>query len=161
MKIEVGKFYLTRDGEVVEIRGCRNGGAYPFKASNHCTYAENGHYLNCDIEAGYDLVEEVEEQVIRVTPVEDSERKEIRLDSIFKFFPDACIELSRHIKRGADKYCDGEIRWDRSKSPEEIASLMRHVMDQVHDVDNTDIAAAIAWRGMANLQKVIERNNNK
>ena len=161
MKIEVGKSYLTHDGEVVDICEYRAGDAYPFKASNYCTYDVYGSYLSSGTDSGFDLVEEVEEQVIQVTPVEDSERKEIRLDSIFKFFPDACIELSRHIKRGADKYCDGEIRWDRSKSPEEIASLMRHVMDQVHDVDNTDIAAAIAWRGMANLQKVIERNNNK
>lgn len=92
-------------------------------------------------------------------PKSDEERKRIRLSAIWKLFPDATIALAEHIQTGADKYCGGKLEWDRSKSPEEIESLLRHAFEQVHDEDDVEIAKAIAWRGMANLQKVIERCN--
>ena len=91
-------------------------------------------------------------------PSADESRKRVKLGNVLKLFPDAMCALALHIQEGADKYCDGEIRWDRSKSPDEIESLLRHVLEQVHMPDCESTARSIAWRGMANLQKVIERN---
>jgi len=89
-------------------------------------------------------------------PTDDKERKDIKLTSQWKLFPLATIALNEHIKTGADKYCDGIIKWDRSKSPEELESLLRHAFEQVQNPTCVETAKAIAWRGMANLEKVLE-----
>ena len=89
-------------------------------------------------------------------PTNDEERKKIRLSAIFTLFPKACVALAKHIKAGADKWCGGQLRWDRTKSPEELESLLRHVFEQVQNPTCVETAKAIAWRAMANLEKVIE-----
>jgi len=91
-----------------------------------------------------------------VLPTNDEERKKIRLSAIFTLFPKACVALAQHIKAGADKWCGGQLRWDRTKSPEELESLLRHVFEQVQNPTCIETAKAIAWRAMANLEKVIE-----
>jgi hypothetical protein len=91
-----------------------------------------------------------------VLPTNDEERKKIRLSAIFTLFPKACVALAKHIKAGADKWCGGQLRWDRTKSPEELESLLRHVFEQVQNPTCIETAQAIAWRAMANLEKVIE-----
>jgi len=91
-----------------------------------------------------------------VLPTNDEERKKIRLSAIFTLFPKACVALAKHIKAGADKWCGGQLRWDRTKSPEELESLLRHVFEQVQNPTCVETAKAIAWRAMANLEKTIE-----
>lgn len=90
-------------------------------------------------------------------PTEDNKRKDIDLTAQWKLFPRATIALAEHIKFGADKYCGGEIKWDRSKSPNEKASAARHLFELIHEEGNVDAAKALAWRGMANLEKVLEK----
>ena len=89
-------------------------------------------------------------------PTNDEERKRVKLTAIFRLFPNACVALAKHIKAGADKYCGGELRWDRNKSPEELESLLRHVFEQVQNPTCVATAQAIAWRAMANLEKLTE-----
>ena len=89
-------------------------------------------------------------------PTNDEERKRVKLTAIFRLFPNACVALAKHIKAGADKYCGGELRWDRTKSPEELESLLRHVFEQVQNPTCVATAQAIAWRAMANLEKLTE-----
>jgi len=91
-----------------------------------------------------------------VLPTNDEERKRVKLTAIFRLFPNACVALAQHIKAGADKYCGGELRWDRNKSPEELESLLRHVFEQVQNPTCVATAQAIAWRAMANLEKLTE-----
>jgi len=67
MKIEAGKYYRTRGGEVVQVRGNSShysSREYPFEYNtdkNHLTVTECGHhyvYRN-DGESKFDLIEEV------------------------------------------------------------------------------------------------------
>lgn len=90
-------------------------------------------------------------------PKNDEERKAIDLTAQWKLFPLATIALAKHIKFGADKYCDGEIRWDRTKSPDEIGSLSRHAFE--HVVDGTD-PIAILWRAFALCEKFFEEQQD-
>jgi hypothetical protein len=91
-------------------------------------------------------------------PDNDTQRKAIDLTAQWILFPKATIALAEHIKFGADKYCDGVIKWDRSKSPDELGSLSRHLFEQVQEPSNIETARAILWRAFANLEKVIEAN---
>lgn len=86
-------------------------------------------------------------------PENDKERKAIDLTAQWKLFPLATVALAKHIKFGADKYCDGEIRWDRTKSPDEVKSLMRHLFEHIqNDAD----PIAILWRACALCEKFLE-----
>lgn len=91
-------------------------------------------------------------------PDNDYKRKSIHLENQWKLFPKATVALSKHIQDGADKYCDGEVKWDRSKSPDEVASILRHLFEYV-GMPSVDSAVAIAWRGMALLEKTIEAHD--
>jgi len=55
MKIEIGKTYLTRDGEQVTISGYSS--SYPFEGDNGNPYTATGRWIK-DRETGYDLIAE-------------------------------------------------------------------------------------------------------
>ena len=83
-------------------------------------------------------------------PTDAKERKAIPIyEGFFKYFPDAIAAVAEHSAKGSAQHQPGEpIRWDRSKSPDELSSLLRHILDE----DWT----AVAWRAMAHLQKTLE-----
>lgn len=57
MKLEVGKYYKNRDGEVVMICNYYEDKPFPYFAGEE-SYLETGRYFNCE-ESDYDLIEEV------------------------------------------------------------------------------------------------------
>jgi len=66
------------------------------------------------------------------------------------YFPRALAAVARLSKRGNDQHNPGKsLRWDRSKSGDELDALMRHAMDGDWD--------AVAWRALANCEKEEER----
>lgn len=83
-------------------------------------------------------------------PTDAKARKDIPLYSgLFKYFPDALIAVAKLSKKGNDQHNPGKsLRWDRSKSGDELDALMRHIIDEDWD--------AVAWRALAHLQKEIE-----
>ena len=69
-------------------------------------------------------------------PTDAQERKNIPVYTGFiKYFPDAIIEVTKQSVAGSKQHHGDEVWWDKSKSKDELDSLMRH------------------WRAMANLQR--------
>lgn len=91
-----------------------------------------------------------------VLPESDAERKELKpWKFFFRYFPRAIVEVTKISQGGCSQHStDG---WDRSKSPEEMESLVRHMLDYTQDEDDIKTAAQFAWRAMAQLQKLCEK----
>ena len=93
-------------------------------------------------------------------PADDEERKKIDLTLQWKLFPLATRALSEHIQAGGDKWCGGEPKWNREKSPNEIQSLLRHLFEAVVSKPTKYMLSAIVWRAMAMLEKFLEKEES-
>ena len=84
-------------------------------------------------------------------PNEAKERKRIPVYTAFiKYFPDAMVEVATLSVRGNDQHnTPDKIWWDKSKSADELDSLMRHMLEEDW--------VAVAWRAMANLQRECDK----
>jgi hypothetical protein len=82
---------------------------------------------------------------------------------VLKYFPDAIKEVARVSLKGNEQHHpDKPLHWDRSKSTDELDALSRHLIDAgTIDDDGIRHSAKIAWRALANLQKELERDNEK
>lgn len=88
------------------------------------------------------------------------ERKEAPVWSGFiNYFPDAIIAVAQLSRIGNEQHNPGKpLHWDRSKSGDELDALARHLIDAERvDTDEVLHATKVAWRAMANLQKLIEK----
>ena len=91
------------------------------------------------------------------------DRKECPIFSgLIKYFPKALREVSHISYMGNEQHNKGEpLHWARDKSPNELDSMMRHLVDyadgQEFDEDGTRILAKVCWRGLAMLQKELEK----
>lgn len=95
-------------------------------------------------------------------PLDPQARKAIPIYSGFiKYFPRGIIKVAELSAKGNEQHNPGSpLHWDRSKSGDEKDALMRHIVDDVlgegEDVDGVLHATKMAWRAMANLEKVLE-----
>jgi hypothetical protein len=87
-------------------------------------------------------------------PENAEERKKCAVyRGFFAYFPDAIAAVATHSVQSNEQHNPGtEPHWDRSKSPDELDAMLRHVLEQEW--------VAVAWRAMANLQKQIEQGYN-
>lgn len=88
-------------------------------------------------------------------------RKEMPVYSgVIKYFPDAIKYVSRVSFIGNEQHNPGTpLHWDRSKSQDELDALARHLVDcGTLDDDGLYHDAKVAWRALANLQKLLENN---
>lgn len=81
-----------------------------------------------------------------------------------KYFPRACMAISAHSLKANNKHNPGEpLHWNRDKSGDEMDALVRHIVDKadgmVYDEDGLMVDVAIAWRAMANIEKVLEQQD--
>jgi len=76
------------------------------------------------------------------------------------YFPDAMMEVANLSFVSNEQHNPGtDVRWDRSKSGDELDALMRHLIQAgTRDTDGLRHSAKVAWRAMANLQKEIEND---
>jgi hypothetical protein len=88
LKLEVGKRYRRRDGEVVTISWRCGSEDYPFVANTDYSYDEDGRYLSGD-EHAFDLVEEVAD--------EQPQSDDINNPSHYTQFPVDVIELAENL----------------------------------------------------------------
>ena len=87
-------------------------------------------------------------------------RKETPIYSgVLKYFPLAIAEVARCSRAGNEQHNPGTpLHWDRSKSGDELDALARHLMDAgTMDTDGILHDVKVAWRALANLQKVLEK----
>lgn len=99
-------------------------------------------------------------------PTDPAARKAIPVYSGFvKYFPRAMCAVAELSRIGNDQHNPGKpLHWDRSKSGDEMDALMRHLIDDALgvpvDTDNVRHATKLAWRAMANLEKLLERDGH-
>jgi hypothetical protein len=95
-------------------------------------------------------------------PTDAAARKGVPIYSGFiKYFPRAMAAVAELSRKGNDQHNPGKpLHWDRSKSGDELDALARHLVDEAAGVptDTDDVlhVTKVAWRAMANLQKVLE-----
>lgn len=94
-------------------------------------------------------------------PTDAKARKEVPIYSGFiAYFPDAIAAVAELSFIGGQQHNPGApLFWDRSKSGDEKDALCRHMLDDMRnplDTDNVLHATKMAWRAMANLQKLLE-----
>ena len=87
---------------------------------------------------------------------------------VMMYFPDALLAVAEHSKKGNDKHNPGQpMHWAKDKSKDHADCIARHLIDIGPDWDDVDPelgslhATALAWRALALLQTVIERQKGK
>lgn len=97
-------------------------------------------------------------------PTEDAKRKMVRCyQGCVSYFPDALAAVAFLSKVANEQHNPGEpMHWAKEKSTEELDSLMNHLLDvaakgpESRDADGLLDAIKIAWRALANLQRLAD-----
>lgn len=78
---------------------------------------------------------------------------------VIRYFPRALAAIAELSRIGNDQHNPGSpLHWDRSKSGDELDALSRHLVDAgSKDTDNVWHDTKVAWRALANLEKLLER----
>ena len=82
---------------------------------------------------------------------------------VIKYFYLALKEVAKVSKAGNDQHNPGKpLFWDRTKSKDELDARTRHLIDYASgikkDTDGQLHLAKICWRGLAALQKELEKD---
>ena len=99
-------------------------------------------------------------------PTDAQARKDIPIYSGFiKYFPRAMAAVAELSRKANDQHNPGTpLHWDRSKSGDELDALTRHLVDDAMgvptDTDGVLHATKVAWRAMANLEKLLETQHD-
>jgi hypothetical protein len=94
------------------------------------------------------------------TTSKHAERKATPVYSgVLKYFPLALQEIARCSVAGNEQHNPGTpLHWDRSKSGDELDALARHMLDAgTRDDDDIWHDTKMAWRSLANLEKLLEQ----
>ncbi len=101
-------------------------------------------------------------------PHDSQERKKYPIvTGVLDYFPDAIAEVAYVSYLGNLKHNPGQpLYWNRAKSMDQIDCIGRHLLERdgfesVYDADGNllgrfRVAAAIAWRALADLQLQLE-----
>jgi hypothetical protein len=103
--------------------------------------------------------------IAKPAPSESARRKGMPLfQGCLQYFPDALLAIAEHSRKGNDKHNPGQpLHWSRDKSKDHADCIGRHLIDIGPTWDAIDPefgsyhATALAWRALALLQTVIER----
>lgn len=129
---------------------------------SYCKYRERctRNFPFAKTEEGVFLAESVERNGFEKAT--DEVRKATPIDAIFKFWPDAMVELAQHIWEGNKKYNPEhpKIGWKRELSSDHVGSLIRHVCYDYVKATTKEakikVMRAVAWRALAELQLLTE-----
>ena len=111
------------------------------------------------VQPGVDALAELTAAAGRLE-TDSSKRKEFPMYSgLFRYFPDALAEVAALSLHATKQHHPGKpMHWDRSKSDDELDALCRHLAEAgTLDTDSFFHDVKIAWRSLANLQKLLER----
>lgn len=91
----------------------------------------------------------------------DATRKLVKLHAgCLSYFPDALAAVAVISQIGNyQHHQDAPLHWDKSKSDEQLESLCRHLISGDADAAGVPEAARIAWRGLAHLQREIDKGS--
>ena len=142
--------------------GCANCG---------CAYGEHhAENIACPVHkdrhgsSGWSSTNYFQRQTTHVSglPADAKKRKNIPVYTGFiKYFPRAVCAVAELSREANEQHNPGTpVHWDKSKSKDELDALMRHLIDDAlgvpHDSDGVLHATKMAWRAMANLERVLE-----
>lgn len=92
-----------------------------------------------------------------------TQRKEHPVTSgVLAYFPDAILEVAHCSFVGNEQHNPGQpLHWAKEKSKDERDAMVRHLMEDTQDPgclddDGVRHAAKVAWRALANLQRIID-----
>jgi hypothetical protein len=96
-------------------------------------------------------------------PTDSKTRKGIPVYRGFiKIFPDAVAAVAQLTAISTEKHNPGgDVGWQKDKSTDELDAQLRHMLDDAiapcsRDDEGAMHAVKIAWRGMANLQRLAD-----
>ena len=95
-------------------------------------------------------------------PTDPKARKAIPIFSGFmKYFPKAIAAVAQLSAIANEQHNPGTpVHWDKSKSQDELDALARHLdeiaAEVVYDDDRVLMATKVAWRGVANLERLLD-----
>jgi hypothetical protein len=95
-------------------------------------------------------------------PTDAKARKAIPIYTGFvKYFPKAMAAVAQLSQVANEQHNPGQpVHWAKEKSTDEPDALMRHLTDQaqgeVYDGDGILHATKVAWRAMANLERLLD-----
>ena len=176
--LEVGRTYLNRNGDEVEIVKCDKDFRYlwPFWCDRYA-YTMNGFWKHGGTPHGLDLIKLLPEPDDQADSKPDNSKSEGMIDliekssrkaipiytGVLKYFPGAIAEVARCSYVGNEQHNPGTaLHWDRNKSGDELDALTRHLMEAGKiDADGIRHSTKIAWRALSNLQKELENHADK
>ena len=100
-------------------------------------------------------------------PALDADRKQIPLWTfLLEYFPDVFLAVADVSIKGNAQHNPGEpLHWAREKSTDQMNTAFRHMFDHgrgvVYDIDGTYHLAKAIWRLSAELQLLIEREQDE
>lgn len=119
-----------------------------------------GDYQNVTAPASFDdahdLLDEAERRAARkAAPI---------ASGVLAYFPDAIAAVAQTSVLGNKQHVPGQpLKWDRSKSLDEVDAMARHVLDYLkgedYDTDGAPHLAKAAWRALALLQRFLDGEN--
>jgi hypothetical protein len=88
-----------------------------------------------------------------------AQRKDVPLYRGFvQYFPDAMCAVAELSMLASKQHGHAEIHWDKNKSNDHLDCLLRHLVQaDEYDTDGVLHATKVAWRAMAHLQIVLDR----
>lgn len=92
-------------------------------------------------------------------PTNAKVRKAVPIYSgVVKYFPRALAAIAELSRIGNEQHNPGQpLHWDKSKSTDHLDCLARHLCDcGTVDIDKVLHDTKVAWRGLANLETVLE-----
>ncbi len=96
--------------------------------------------------------------------MDSAERKQYPITTgCFDYFRDALLAVSHVSYCGNQKHNPGEpLHWARNKSADEEDAMGRHLLErgEIDTLTDEDVAAQLAWRALAYLQKLLETKYN-
>lgn len=91
-------------------------------------------------------------------------RKDTPITSgVLDYFPRAIAEVARCSKAGNDQHNPGQpLHWAKEKSTDHVDCIARHLIDrETYDTDGVRHAAKLAWRALAYLETLLEKEEKK
>ena len=84
---------------------------------------------------------------------------------VISYFPRALQEIAKVSYIGNEQHNPGTpLHWDRTKSQDELDALMRHLTDHATgievDTDGQLHMTKVAWRALAQLEKMLEKQDD-
>ena len=108
--------------------------------------------------------EAAEAQPARLLPTQATDRKAVPIYSgVLRYFPRALAAMAELSRIGNEQHNPGQpLHWDKAKSTDHLDCLARHLLEcGTVDTDKVLHDTKVAWRALANLETVLERNENK